>query len=129
MATGRLNAIVLDVGDLAASTRFYAELVGLALHVGSDNGAPGDRWISGDHRAVSWGGGAFLHFALYEAKGEPTRGAQVGFACDDLAAAHARLVAGGAGVIHPPRAEPWGDTGRYSDPDGNVVALTQSRPS
>jgi predicted enzyme related to lactoylglutathione lyase len=122
-----MNALVLEVSDLAAAARFYGELVGLELHVGSDNGAPGDRWISGDHRAISWGGDAYLHFALYESKGERTRGAQVGFSCDDLAAAHGRLVDGGAKVVHPPRPEPWGDTARYEDPDGNVVALTQSR--
>ena len=127
MATGRITAIILDVADLAASTRFYRDLIGLALHQGADNEAPGDRWISGAHAATSWTDGAFLHFALYRSKGEVTRGAQVGFACDDLAAAHARLAAAGAPVIHPPRQEPWGETARYSDPDGNVVSLTQSR--
>jgi len=127
MAVERMSALVLEVSDLAASARFYGELVGLDLHVGSDNGAPGDRWISGDHRAISWGKGAFLHFALYQSKGETTRGAQVGFACDDVASIHARLVAGAARVIHAPRPEPWGETARYEDPDGNVVALTERR--
>ena len=125
MATGRLTAIILEVADLTASRRFYGELVGLGLHVGGDNRAGGDRWISGDHAAVSWTDGAFLHFSLYQAKSDITRCAQVGFHCDDLAAAHARMVAGGAPVIHPPRLEPWGETARYSDPDGNVVSLTQ----
>jgi lactoylglutathione lyase len=128
MATGRINALILEVADLAASVRFYRDLIGLALHVGADNDAPGDRWISGAHAAISWSEGAFLHFSLYQSKGEVTHGAQVGFACDDLAAAHAGLVGAGAKVIHPPRPEPWGETARYADPDGNVVGLTQSRP-
>jgi predicted enzyme related to lactoylglutathione lyase len=127
MATGRLTAIILEVTDLAASTRFYRDLLGLPLHAGADNDAPGDRWISGAHAATSWTGGAFLHFALYQAKSDITRATQVGFQCDDLAIAHDRLVAGGAPVIHAPRPEPWGDTARYSDPDGNVVSLTQDR--
>ena len=127
MSTGRINAIILEVADLGASVRFYRDLVGLALHSGADNEAPGDRWISGAHAATSWPDGAFLHFSLYQSKGEVTRGAQVGFACDDLTAAHARIAAG-ALVIHPPRPEPWGETARYADPDGNVISLTQSRP-
>jgi predicted enzyme related to lactoylglutathione lyase len=127
MTTGRLTAVILEVSDLTASTRFYGELVGLSLHPGADNEAPGDRWISGAHAATSWKAGAFLHFALYQAKAEVTRSTQVGFQCDDLVAAHQRLVAGGAPVLHPPRPEPWGDTARYSDPDGNVVSLTQDR--
>ncbi len=109
------------------SARFYRDLIGLDLHTGADNQAAGDRWISSEHSALSWNNGAFLHFALYQSKGEVTRGAQVGFACDDLAAAHARIAAAGALVIHPPRPEPWGETARYGDPDGNVVSLTQSR--
>ena len=127
MATGRITAIILEVADLEASTRFYRDLIGLALHTGADNDAAGDRWISGEHSATSWSDGAFLHFALYQSKGEVTCGAQVGFGCDDLAATHARLVAAGATVIHPPRPEPWGETARYADPDGNIISLTQSR--
>jgi predicted enzyme related to lactoylglutathione lyase len=127
MATGRITAIILEVADLEASTRFYRDLIGLPLHAGADNDAPGDRWISGEHAAMSWSDGAFLHFALYQSKGEVTRGAQVGFGCDDLAAGHARLAAAGAPVIHAPRPEPWGETSRYEDPDGNFVSLTQSR--
>jgi lactoylglutathione lyase len=127
MPVGRMTTLVLEVADLAAATQFYGDLIGLSLHRGADNHAPGDRWISGDHAALSWTDGAFLHFSLYQSKGEVTRGAQVGFASDDLAAAHARMVEGGATVIHPPRPEPWGETARYADPDGNVVSLTQSR--
>jgi predicted enzyme related to lactoylglutathione lyase len=45
---------------------------------------------------------------LVEAKGDgPSRGTQIGFAVDDIDAGHARAVAAGAEVIHPPRAEPW----------------------
>ena len=125
MAAGRLVTLVLEVADLAASTRFYRDALGLPLHAGDDNGAPGDRWISGDHAALSWTDGAFLHFSLYQAKAEVTRSAQLGFETADLAAVHARLVEAGARVIHPPRPEPWGATARYADPDGNVVSLTQ----
>ena len=124
MPAGRLITLVLEVADLAASVRFYRDQLGLDLHSGADNHAPGDRWISGGHAALSWRD-SFLHFSLYQSKGEVTRGAQLGFPTDDIAADHARLVAAGVPVIHAPRAEPWGQTSRYGDPDGNVVSLTQ----
>ena len=127
MVAGRLNAVIVEVSDLAASARFYRDLLGLQLHTGGDNEAGDDRWISGDHAALSWSDGAYLHFSLYQSKGEVTRSAQLGFSCDDLAATHARLVAAGVPVIHPPRPEPWGYTARYRDPDGNTVGLTQNR--
>lgn len=127
MPAGRLITVVIEVADLAASTAFYRDHLGLDLHGGADNEAGDDRWISGAHAAISWGSGAFLHFSLYQSKGEITRNAQLAFSSDDLTADHARLAAAGAPVIHPPRPEPWGATARYSDPDGNTVSLTQSR--
>ena len=126
MAVGRLVTLVLEVADLAASEAFYRDGLGLALHAGADNQAGDDRWLSGAHAAISWTDGAFLHFSLYQAKAQVTCSAQVAFASDDLLSDHARLVAFGAEVIHSPRPEPWGDTARYLDPDGNVVSLTQS---
>lgn len=127
MDAGRLNTLVLEVSDLPASERFYREGLGLDLHAGGDNHAPADRWISGEHAAISWTKGAFFHFSLYQAKSEPTRGAQVGFPCNDIAAAHARMLDFGAHVVHAPRPEPWGTTARYADPDGNIVSLTEQR--
>src|SRR4051794_38266638 len=118
MAAGRLITVVVEVSDLAASRHFYGDLLGLSLHDGGDNGAAGDRWIDGAHAALSWSEGAFLHFSLYQAKSEVTRSAQLAFASDDLAGDHARLAAAGVRVEHGPRAEPWGQTARYRDPDG-----------
>ena len=125
MAVGRVTTLVVEVTDLSASARFYREGLGLDLHVGADNDAPGDRWISGQHAAISWTDGAFFHFSLYQSKSDITRAVQIGFSSEDIAAAHAHLVNFGAHVIHPPRPEPWGATARYSDPDGNIVSVTQ----
>src|SRR5512143_3519726 len=102
MAAGRLITVVIEVSDLTAARRFYGDLMGLPLHVGSDNGAPGDRWIDGEHAALSWSDGAYLHFSLYKSKGEVTRSAQLAFATDDLAGDHARLAAAGVPIEHPP---------------------------
>lgn len=125
---GRLVTVVLEVSDLDRSVALYRDAFGLDLHLedhgGADHGA-GDRWISGRHAAVSWTDGAFLHFALYESKGEVTSGAQVTFHVDDIDRAHAAAVAASAEVLHGPRPEPWGRSARYRDFDGNVVGLTQ----
>jgi lactoylglutathione lyase len=128
MTTGRLILVVIEVENLDASIRFYRDILGIPLEPDKDHGG-NDRWISGDHAAISWDDGAFLHFALYQSKGVITRGAQIGFPTDDLEAAHQRVVAAGAKVDHGPRDEPWGRTARYVDPDGNSVSLTESRPA
>lgn len=119
----RLVSAILEVADLDRSERLYREGFGLDLHRSHHD--DDDRWIGGAHAAVSWTDGAFMHFALYTAKGsEGTRGAQVGFRVDDLDLAHERAVAAGAEVIHGPVSQPWGRSARYRDFDGNVVELT-----
>jgi predicted enzyme related to lactoylglutathione lyase len=124
----RLVTVVLEVADLDRSMALYRDGFGLDLHLsdhqGADHGVD-DRWVSGRHAAVSWTEGAFVHFALYEAKGPPTSGAQISFRVDDIAAAHRAAVSAGAEVLHEPRTEPWGTSARYRDLDGNVVELTQ----
>jgi predicted enzyme related to lactoylglutathione lyase len=120
---GRLVAVILEVSDLDGSTALYRDAFGLDLHPG-DNGVD-DRWIGGNHAEISWRDGAYLHFALYPAKERPTSGAQITLAVDDIDVAHAAAVRAGAHVLHVPRTEPWGRSGRYEDFDGNVIELTQ----
>ena len=122
----RLAAVIVEVSDLERSTALYRDGFGVDLHPG-DNGVD-DRWIGGVHSEISWTDGAYLHFALYEAKEEPTRAMQVTFSVPSIDAAHAAAVAAGAEVVHEPRDEPWGRSGRYRDFDGNVIELTEPRP-
>jgi lactoylglutathione lyase len=131
MKTGRVILLVLEVADLERSLHFYRELIGVPLkadidHAGAGHG-DGDRWISGDHAALSFREGAFLHFALYQSRGVVTRGLQIGFPTDDLDGLHAKLIAAGITCDHGPRDEPWGRTARYLDPDGNSVSLTETK--
>lgn len=124
MADIRLILLVLEVERLEASLRFYRDQLGIELVEDMDHGGL-DRWISGDHAAHSWGGEAFLHFALYQSKDVVTRDVQLGFPVANLDEVHKRLDAAGVPVIHAPRKEPWGLTARYRDPDGNSVSLTE----
>jgi catechol 2,3-dioxygenase-like lactoylglutathione lyase family enzyme len=124
----RLVTVVLEVADLDQSVALYRDWLGIELHLSDhQGGAHGeqDRWISGPHAAVTWTDGAFLHFALYESKGERTTGAQLSFEVADLSVAHAGAVEAGIEVLHEPREEPWGTSARYRDPDGNVIELTE----
>jgi predicted enzyme related to lactoylglutathione lyase len=122
--TRRLVAVILAVADLDRSTTLYRDAFGTDLHPG-DNGG-NDRWTGGQHAEISWMEGAYLHFALYPAKGRrPTIGAQISLSVDDIDGSHARAVKAGATVLHEPRTEPWGRSSRYEDFDGNVVELTQ----
>jgi predicted enzyme related to lactoylglutathione lyase len=119
----RLVAVILEVSDLERSVSLYRDGFGLDLRPG-DN-AVEDRWIGGVHAEISWIQGAYLHFAIYSAKERPTTGAQISFSVENIAAAHAAAVDGGARVLHDPRNEPWGRSARYEDFDGNVIELTQ----
>ena len=119
----RLEAVIVEVADLEKSERLYREGFGLDLHPG-DN-AVEDRWIGGRHAEISWTDGAYLHFALYAAKETPTTRVQLTLTVDDIDEAHAAAQRAGARVVHGPRHEPWGRSGRYEDFDGNVIELTQ----
>jgi predicted enzyme related to lactoylglutathione lyase len=119
----RLEAVILEVADVEKSEALYRQGFGLPLHPGDNDND--DRWTGGRHAEISWREGAYLHFSLYAAKGRPTSGIQLSFAVADIEAAHAAAVAGGARVVHEPRAEPWGRSGRYEDLDGNVIELTE----
>jgi predicted enzyme related to lactoylglutathione lyase len=126
----RLVTAVVEVADLDRSLDLYRDGFGLDLqlsdHEGGGHGTE-DRWISGRHAATTWTDGSFLHFALYESKGEHTSGALLSFAVEDIASAHLAACAAGAAVLHEPRTEPWGISARYRDFDGNVIELTQQR--
>jgi predicted enzyme related to lactoylglutathione lyase len=114
----------LEAEDLERSVHFYRDQLGIPLKVDIDHGG-GDRWISGEHAAISYDENAFLHFALYKSKSVITRNVQIGFAIENLEQVHQLLVAAGVKVEHGPREEPWGKTARHLDPDGNSVSLTE----
>jgi catechol 2,3-dioxygenase-like lactoylglutathione lyase family enzyme len=123
----RLTFVALSVSDLARSLAFYRDALGLPLADSSHDAERNDPWYGGAHAAYSWTDGAYLHFALYPARA-PERpvatAAQIGFHVADFDRVHARVVGAGFRVVQEPRAEPWGRTARYLDPDGNIVSIT-----
>jgi predicted enzyme related to lactoylglutathione lyase len=125
MSEPRLVAVILGVSDLERSTALYRDAFGLDLHPGDNK--TDDRWTGGQHAEISWRDGAYLHFALYLSKESPTTGVQLSLRVDDITEAHSRAVDAGAHVLHQPREEPWGQSGRYEDLHGNVVELTQHK--
>jgi lactoylglutathione lyase len=123
MPVGRVILLVLEVADIERSLAFYRDLLGIPLKRELDHGGT-DRWISGEHAALSWHD-SFFHFALYKSKGAVTRDVQLGFPVGDLDTMHRLMVAADVPVDVEPRDEPWGRTARYRDPDGNSVSLTE----
>ena len=116
MSNARLVFVALRVRDVAASAHFYREAFGIPF-ASAQPPTP--------HAEVSWREGAYLHLALFPQDPTATENAEFGFFVDDLDRAHARALAAGAELVHEPKAEPWGRTARYRDPDGNLLGLTQ----
>lgn len=115
--------IGLDVLDLEASVGFYRDLLGIRLVEVEDES--GDPWLAGRQYRAIWDEGRMV-FSLFRARpGAEARGVRVGFSVRDLDAAHARIAAAGADVLHPPRRMSWGRLARYRDPDGNIVGVSQ----
>ena len=128
MADRRLTFVALSVSDLAASARFYRDILGIPLEDATHDADKKDPWYGGEHAAFSWTDGAFIHFALYP-HFEPERpvatAAQIGFQVVDFDSVHGRVRDSGAKIVSEPRSEPWGKTARYLDPDGNIVSITE----
>ena len=123
----RLTFVALSVSNLAGSLEFYRGVLGLPLTDESHDADLNDPWYGGPHAAYSLTDGAFIHFALYPSRA-PQRSvstaAQIGFHVADFDGVHARVVQAGITIVQSPRREPWGQTARYLDPDGNIVSIT-----
>ena len=119
--------VVLIVADLERSLAFYLDLLGLEL---------GHR--SGAYAQLATGR---TRLALYERDamaatlgrpigppGDDTPGFELGFKVDDVDAAFAELVRGGARPAAPPTDRLWGQRTAYlRDPDGHLIELAQDR--
>ena len=119
-----LGHVILYVADLAASVRFYRDVVGL------------------DHRFTDAGYAEFgtgeTRFAIYEQRraewltGHPVRPGPAGeivIVVDDVEAVAAGLRVRGVRLLAEPADRPWGHrTLHVADPDGFVVEFAQQIP-
>lgn len=119
----RFRYAIVFVTDLDVSVRFYRDLVGLPLRDETRTSAEFDV-----------GGTTFaLHIAHVDTPDHHhppmlAGSCRVGFAVDDLDAAHARLMAGGARCRTPPEGEYDNRVALYEDPDGMNFTLAQRQP-
>ncbi len=107
------SRLLLHPGDLAASQRFYRDILGLAVY-----------------REFAGGEVYFLGNGLLEVSGrsagDPPTGLQLWLQVRDVGAEHARLAALGVPVLREPRTEPWGLVELWiADPDGVPIVLVQ----
>jgi catechol 2,3-dioxygenase-like lactoylglutathione lyase family enzyme len=128
MSNSRLTFVAISVSDLDRSTWFYRDILVIPLREESHDSELNDPWYGGNHAALSWTDGAFIHFAIYPSR-EPlrptTRGAQIGFHVADFDRLYARAKANDIEVAQDAREEPWGRTARFLDPDDNIVSITE----
>ena len=102
--------ISMYVGDVSASRRFYADLLGLQI---DGEGDWGIAMRAGD-----------IGLLLHPRKTQPRQHVELTFDVDDVDTAIAALRGRDVQVVDEPSIRPWGDRdGAVADPDGNVVYL------
>ena len=117
--------VVLVVGDLDRSLRFYRDLLGLPLGHRSGSFA---QLATGTTRVALYERPAMASTLgrELESPSPDAPGFELGFKVDDCDAAYGELVAGGATPDVPPTDRPWGQRTAYvRDPDGHLVELAQ----
>jgi len=107
--------VLLHPTDLAATTAFYRDVLGLAVYREFPGGT------------VFFLGGGYLEVS---GRGVAAEGqVQLWLQVRDLATAHRELVQRGATVLREPRREPWGlDEMWIADPDGVRIAVVEVPP-
>jgi catechol 2,3-dioxygenase-like lactoylglutathione lyase family enzyme len=125
-----LGLVTLVVPDYAAAIAFYVGVAGFVL-VEDTPLEDGKRWVV---VAPATGTGAALLLARAEGEVQRARigdqtGGRVGFflTTADVAAAYARMRAGGVEFVEEPRVEPYGTVAVFVDPFGNRWDLIEPR--
>jgi lactoylglutathione lyase len=116
--------VILYVGDLEASVRFYRDVVGLAYKFTDAGYAEFDagrvRFALYERRRAEWLTGCAV---------APGAGGEVVVPVDDVDAYAERLTAAGVPLLSGPADRPWGHrTVHVADPDGFVVEFAEEIP-
>ena len=108
--------VLIHPTDLARSTAFYRDVLGLAVFREFPGGTV--FFLGGGHLEVSG-----------RAAGQAAGGVQLWMQVRDLAAAHRELAAREVTVLLEPRREPWGlDEMWIADPDGLRIVVVEVPP-
>ena len=117
--------VILMVEDVDRAVDFYTRVLGLRL---------GHR--SGEYAQLDTGVtriGFYTRAAMSEALGfeivappAGSAGFELGFKVDDVDAAYAEVLTGGAAAVTPPTTRAWGQRTAYvRDPDGHLIEFAQ----
>jgi lactoylglutathione lyase len=117
--------VVLVVGDLERSVRFYRDVVGMTL---GHRSGPYAQFATGVTRVALYERAAMAD-TLGRRLGPPdpdAPGFELGFKVDDCDTVYAELVRRGAKPAVPPTDRIWGQRTAYvRDPDGHLVELAE----
>jgi predicted lactoylglutathione lyase len=110
-AHGAVECIIpiLSVKDLAASVRFYVEVLGFSLDWGGDDVSTMAS-VSRDGRAI---------MLCQQSQGQP--GTWIWIGVEDIEPLYRQYAAHGARFQEPPTSYPWAYEMRVEDPDGHVL--------
>jgi catechol 2,3-dioxygenase-like lactoylglutathione lyase family enzyme len=113
-AIGSVAMIMLGVSDVDRAVAFYRDVLGLKLHGQSE----GLAFIDAGDIALA------LSAPLWHSRETGAGATEVVFTVDDVAAAHAALVARGVDFLESPRAvTPTDWAANFTDPDGHILSL------
>lgn len=114
---GKLGTIMVVVKDMARSTAFYRDVLGLKVSMESPE------WTQLDAGNIAVG----LHAESDRLKVEPREAVQFGFEVADVQKAAAELKAKGVKFVMEPHQEDFGWLAIFKDPDGHHIQLYKYR--
>lgn len=110
-----LHTVIVGTRDLAGLAEFYRQGLGLP-----------EPQASGDDHLGFRGTNAYFGLDRVSTRTETPGPVSAWFEVEDIEATFRRFVGLGAGVKYGPTRKPWGAIlAAVTDPDGNVVGLTQ----
>jgi catechol 2,3-dioxygenase-like lactoylglutathione lyase family enzyme len=115
-----IKFIAIPVGNQDASLKFYTEALGFKV-VTDQPYTETQRWIELSIPGCQTG------LALFTPEGQEDRIGQfqsIAFWCDDVFATAKVLKSKGVQFASEPKAEDWGTSSVFKDPDGNQFALS-----
>jgi predicted enzyme related to lactoylglutathione lyase len=118
MSFRRVGAVILLVSNMAKSTKFYGEVLGLPLKNRSED------WTE----FFKDGAVLALHPAKKKSGLKAGTGMLVGFMVSDLDSTAKRLKEKKVKFFKKPKQEPFGKHAIIQDPDGHLISIAEMKP-